>query len=147
MSEKKPVYNGYEELYLTGIQLQALFANQYLTTGRHHSVVIGLSIPEYLQLLDVNSDKIYRIFMNQYFCRIMDSNTDKFISFFGHSALNNVRISVNPADISLEKNCPVCGAPMKLKDGKFGKFLGCSKYPSCEYTANIPIIGNYRLHT
>jgi DNA topoisomerase-1 len=30
--------------------------------------------------------------------------------------------------------CHVCGAPMVLKFGKTGKFLGCSKYPECKST-------------
>lgn len=142
MIEKKPVCNGYEESYLTGSQLQVLFANQYLTTGRHHSVVIGLSIPECLQLLGVNDDETYRIFSNQFFCRIMNSTTDSLISFFGHSTLDHVSLSVDPSAVKLGKNCPICGAPMKFKSGKFGEFLGCSKYPNCKHTANIPIIGN-----
>ena len=28
--------------------------------------------------------------------------------------------------------CPVCGASMYLREGKFGKFYGCSKYPRCK---------------
>ena len=30
--------------------------------------------------------------------------------------------------------CHVCGAPMVLKFGKTGQFLGCSKYPECKAT-------------
>ena len=28
--------------------------------------------------------------------------------------------------------CPACGAPMVLRSGRYGKFYGCSKYPSCK---------------
>jgi ssDNA-binding Zn-finger/Zn-ribbon topoisomerase 1 len=28
--------------------------------------------------------------------------------------------------------CPDCGADMILKDGKYGKFYGCERYPACE---------------
>lgn len=38
MAEKKPVYNGYEERYLSGLELKNLFADHYYATGRHHSV-------------------------------------------------------------------------------------------------------------
>ena len=34
------------------------------------------------------------------------------------------------------KTCTQCGKPMILKDGKFGKFWGCSGYPSCRHTEN-----------
>jgi len=30
--------------------------------------------------------------------------------------------------------CALCGAPMRLKDGKHGKFWGCSQYPACRST-------------
>jgi DNA topoisomerase-1 len=35
-----------------------------------------------------------------------------------------------PLDIACEK----CGKPMVLKEGRFGKFLGCSGYPECRTT-------------
>lgn len=31
-------------------------------------------------------------------------------------------------------SCPDCGAPMILKNGKYGKFYGCSNYPTCKCT-------------
>jgi len=34
-------------------------------------------------------------------------------------------------------SCPICGAELKLKDGKYGKFYGCSSYPKCEFTKSI----------
>lgn len=85
--EKKPVYNGYEERYATGEELSKLFEGQYMTTGRHHSVVLGLSIPDYLWFLGVDDQRIYRIFINQFFCRLMKDDTDGLISFFGHTVL------------------------------------------------------------
>ena len=33
--------------------------------------------------------------------------------------------------------CPDCGGELKNKNGKYGKFLGCSNYPKCKYTRNI----------
>ena len=34
--------------------------------------------------------------------------------------------------------CPKCGAGMYYRDGKFGPFYSCSKYPSCNGSAKIP---------
>lgn len=31
------------------------------------------------------------------------------------------------------ENCPECGAPLQLKRGRQGLFLGCSAYPECHY--------------
>jgi DNA topoisomerase-1 len=33
--------------------------------------------------------------------------------------------------------CPLCGKPMSLRQGRFGKFLGCTGYPECKHTINI----------
>ncbi|MCM3055711.1 topoisomerase DNA-binding C4 zinc finger domain-containing protein [Caldifermentibacillus hisashii] len=30
--------------------------------------------------------------------------------------------------------CPKCGGKLQVKNGKFGKFVGCSNYPKCRYT-------------
>ena len=30
--------------------------------------------------------------------------------------------------------CPECGAPMVYRRSRFGKFLGCSRYPECKHT-------------
>ncbi len=41
-------------------------------------------------------------------------------------------------DFDWNQKCPKCGSDMKLKHGKFGPFLGCSKYPDCQGIINIP---------
>lgn len=38
---------------------------------------------------------------------------------------------------STEKICPFCGAKLIIRTGKYGKFYGCEKYPSCKYTSNL----------
>lgn len=142
MNEKKPVYNGYEEHYATGEELSRLFAGEYLTTGRHHSIALGLSISDYLWFLKIDEQKTYRLFLNRFFCRLMDGDTDRLIAFFGHTVLENVRLSIRPEDIQIHKYCPNCGARMRFREGKYGEFLGCSKYPTCRYTIKIPVLGN-----
>jgi len=42
----------------------------------------------------------------------------------------NGQAEAKPTDIACEK----CGKPMVLKEGRFGKFLGCSGYPECKST-------------
>ena len=31
------------------------------------------------------------------------------------------------------ENCPECGNPLVIRNGKFGKFTACSNYPTCKY--------------
>lgn len=45
-------------------------------------------------------------------------------------------IEVIREEISGE-SCPQCGAPMVIKSGRYGRFLACSKYPSCKTTKPI----------
>lgn len=35
-------------------------------------------------------------------------------------------------------DCDACGKPMKIKKGKRGYFLGCSGYPKCKNTGEVP---------
>ena len=39
----------------------------------------------------------------------------------------------------VEGLCPDCGRPLVLKHGRFGKFVACSGYPDCKYTASYQI--------
>lgn len=144
MKNKKMVYNGYDEKYSTGAALKEIFEGEYLTTGRHHSVVLGISISDYLEMLDIKDEEEYRIFVNSSFCKIMKKNTDGEIVFFGHTVLDNVKISIVPNEININKKCTECGGKMEFKTGKYGPFLGCKDYPDCKHTQKIPIIGNLK---
>ena len=33
--------------------------------------------------------------------------------------------------------CPRCGFPLVLRNGQYGQFYGCSRYPSCKYTRQV----------
>jgi DNA topoisomerase-1 len=37
--------------------------------------------------------------------------------------------------------CPECGEPLVIRLGRNGKFIGCSGWPKCRYTAQIPLPG------
>ena len=36
-----------------------------------------------------------------------------------------------------DKICSDCGAPLLLREGKFGKFYACSNFPACSFTLNM----------
>lgn len=36
-----------------------------------------------------------------------------------------------------DETCEVCGKPMVVKHGRFGKFLACSGYPECKHTRSL----------
>ncbi len=45
-------------------------------------------------------------------------------------------IKVGP--ITTDIDCDECGKPMLIRDGRKGKFLGCSGYPKCRNTSDVP---------
>ena len=51
--------------------------------------------------------------------------------------LEGQRIKIK--DEVTDEICEVCGKPMVIKSGRFGKFLACSGYPDCKNTKNIAI--------
>jgi DNA topoisomerase-1 len=38
-----------------------------------------------------------------------------------------------------DKKCKKCGADMLVKNSRYGRFLGCSNYPDCDFTAALTI--------
>jgi DNA topoisomerase-1 len=45
------------------------------------------------------------------------------------------RMKIEPTQIG--EDCPGCGKPLVIKNGRFGEFIACSGYPECKYTRNI----------
>ena len=40
--------------------------------------------------------------------------------------------------VEITELCPECNSPMKLRQGRGNYFLGCSKYPKCRGTKEVP---------
>lgn len=41
-------------------------------------------------------------------------------------------------DFNWEQPCPLCHSDMKVRHGRYGAFLGCTRYPECKGIINIP---------
>jgi DNA topoisomerase-1 len=57
-----------------------------------------------------------------------------------HKLIEEIATSIKRADVTeetLDTKCPKCSKPLILKLGKKGRFIGCSGYPDCDYTANV----------
>ena len=42
-------------------------------------------------------------------------------------------------ELATSKKCPKCSSELKARKGRFGWFVGCSKYPECKFLENIKI--------
>lgn len=54
--------------------------------------------------------------------------------------IGSIEENVQRKDVTTEltdKTCPKCGKPVAIRLGKRGRFLGCSGFPDCDYTANL----------
>ena len=49
-------------------------------------------------------------------------------------AMLPVIVKKTTPQVEVPDTCPDCGSPMKLRPGRRGLFLGCSKYPKCKGT-------------
>lgn len=37
----------------------------------------------------------------------------------------------------IDENCPECGKPLVIRQGRYGEFIGCSGYPDCKYIKKL----------
>ncbi|MFH0864522.1 MAG: type I DNA topoisomerase [Candidatus Gottesmanbacteria bacterium] len=54
--------------------------------------------------------------------------------------LDHVTESAKRTAVPVEKTdeiCDLCGAPLVIRIGRFGKFLACSRFPDCKFTKKI----------
>ena len=57
----------------------------------------------------------------------------------GNRHVDNVRADLRNKKTALEQGfCPQCGGRIVLRKGLYGEFYGCSNFPNCRYTRNIP---------
>ncbi|MCP4040944.1 MAG: DNA topoisomerase I, partial [Gammaproteobacteria bacterium] len=48
--------------------------------------------------------------------------------------------SVSRKDVTqeiIDESCPQCGTPLAIRLGRRGRFIGCTDYPTCDYTRNM----------
>lgn len=82
---KRDVYNGYEEHYMTGMEIKKYFEGCYETSEKHHSVTSDHTIDFSKDYSRVKDNVTYRLFINDCFCKIMNGETDTNVYFFGYT--------------------------------------------------------------
>ncbi len=56
------------------------------------------------------------------------------------SLIKEIRDNVKRQDVTqepLNEQCPKCNAPLSIRLGKRGRFVGCTAYPECDYTRSL----------
>lgn len=69
---------------------------------------------------------------------------DRFIGCTGYPDCSYTRaVEQKPEEASQEaeivegRHCPDCGGDLKIKHGRFGKFIGCNNYPKCKHIESL----------
>ena len=105
--------------------------------------------------------KVVNGFLTEYFVRYVDydftahfeneldeiaAGKNTFLAVMGEfwepfiSLIDKVSENVKRSDVTqqpLAEKCPKCGNSLVMRLGKKGRFIGCSAYPECDYTANV----------
>ena len=79
---------------------------------------------------------------------ILDANIDEIENIIKSNNITNkeerkkhvANIKITIADKTIKEEnmiCPKCGSKLIIRDGKNGKFIGCTNYPKCRFTKNI----------
>lgn len=103
----------------------------------------------------VYNDYVDTLYMARKCLPFLKHHTLKDVSFYfgistvgAHRALNDCVMNqkcfeelgkMMAADSELQKPeqvCPLCGAELVLRKGRYGRFYGCSGYPACRFTRN-----------
>jgi len=69
---------------------------------------------------------------------------DRFIGCTGYPDCSYTRAveekpeeATHDAEIVEGRQCPDCGGDLKIKHGRFGKFIGCGNYPKCKHIESL----------
>lgn len=81
---KRPVYNGYDEKYMTGQEIIDTFSKAYECFGRHHERTSAYKM-DWSYKPRVKPEKTYRLFVNKHFCCVLNGDTDNKLYFFGYT--------------------------------------------------------------
>lgn len=52
--------------------------------------------------------------------------------------VNRIKGQKQREKTSTGDTCPRCGSPLVIREGKYGRFYGCMRYPSCTFKRQLP---------
>jgi hypothetical protein len=70
---------------MTGKDVKKYFNGCYETFGRHHSQTSSYRIDLTKYRRNIKDEALYRLFINEFFCKIMNGETDAPVCFFGYT--------------------------------------------------------------
>lgn len=101
---------------------------------------IGIEVTDKLQLCFSDIINVeYTASMEHQLDEIADNNLvwyevlEKFYKKFEPAVIDAFANVEKKEDEKTGEDCPECGSPLVIKNGRYGKFIACSNYPNCKY--------------
>lgn len=127
----KSILPGYAQSGCISIIAFSSSASLYVTTDENSEVIY---IREILSTIKSYNRILYSSKQVEEICNIITwaNITDKEVR---HNHKYAVRQKINNRNIQIEAGiCPNCGAELVRRNGRYGSFIGCSRYPHCKFT-------------
>lgn len=121
-------YVAHEGKYLKPTELGNA-VNEYL--GNNFKQVINVKFTADMETkLDEIADK------GKDWKSVASSFWNSFSNLLTNASANSEKVRIVPEKTDIV--CDKCGAPMVVREGRYGKFLGCSAYPNCKNIMKLP---------
>ena len=108
-------------------------ANLQGVTSNHHVIYSShlLETIESYKTVYLNDDDVKKIILS-----LIERNKRAEVDDSTH--VIQIKTAKLERDIKIAEHiCPKCGGDLILREGKYGKFYGCSNYPSCDFTHHV----------
>ena len=123
------------------IELLKAFYSNFKTTldnAKDEMVSVkGVGIPTDIKCPLCGKPVNIKIGKNGHFLACTGYPECKFTSNYTRDEKGNIQIVEKAPDSEPVKDCPECGKPMVMKEGRFGLFLACTGYPECKHTESV----------
>ncbi|WP_206868119.1 NERD domain-containing protein [Clostridium zeae] len=97
-------------------------------------VVYTINLPKTIKAY--KDETITNTMKEQIYNKLIGLNVDSKDNRKAHVQAIRKNVSENNNKVSKDI-CPKCGAQLVVRNGKYGKFKGCSAYPKCRFTSEV----------
>jgi hypothetical protein len=97
-------------------------------------ILVGVYICGYLVVKIIEKAKVLRQSKRQR--KLDEIASEILVGFDVNKEIEEIKL-IGGRYASSPYKCPSCGAALVVKDGRYGKFWGCGRFPDCKYTRDI----------
>lgn len=112
-------------VFLNGTDLHCSTNNAVIYTGQLLDFILKY------RKIEFTSDGVERLSQKLSLSMITDSDREQ-------KHIYSVKRSIKERESKIANRvCPYCNGKLVIRQGKYGRFLGCSNYPCCKFTSQI----------